>query len=136
MKKEKPKRTHIFSGSTFEELAGYARAVVVGDHVYVSGTVGINFKTGELPEDAAGQAEEALNTIENALYQAQSGLHDIVRVRVFLTSPDHVPAVSSVLKQRIGFTRPANTTVCTSLAVQECLVEIEVEARIGSGNPK
>ena len=48
----------------------------------------------------------------------------------------HVPAVSSVLKQRVGFTRPANTTVCTALAVPECLVEIEVEARLGSGNPQ
>ena len=49
MKQEKQKRTHIFSGSTFEELAGYSRAVVVGDHIYVSGTVGINFQTGKLP---------------------------------------------------------------------------------------
>ena len=136
MKQEKQKRTHIFSGSTFEELAGYSRAVVVGDHIYVSGTVGINFQTGKLPEDAAGQAEQALDTIETALHQAQSGLHDVVRVRVFLTSPDHVPAVSSVLKQRVGFTRPANTTVCTALAVPECLVEIEVEARLGSGSPQ
>ena len=77
-----------------------------------------------------------LDTIEKALHQAQSGLHDVVRVRVFLTSPDHVPAVSSVLKQRVGFTRPANTTVCTALAVPECLVEIEVEARLGSGTPQ
>ena len=85
MKQENQKRTHIFSGSTFEELAGYSRAVVVGDHIYVSGTVGINFQTGKLPEDAAGQAEQALDTIEKALHQAQSGLHDVVRVRVFLT---------------------------------------------------
>ncbi len=82
MKQENQKRTHIFSGSTFEELAGYSRAVVVGDHIYVSGTVGINFQTGKLPEDAAGQAEQALDTIEKALHQAQSGLHDVVRVRV------------------------------------------------------
>ena len=74
--------------------------------------------------------------VETALQQAQSGSHDVVRVRVFLTSPDHVLAVSSVLKQRVGFTRPANTTVCTALAVPECLVEIEVEARLGSGTPQ
>ena len=53
MKQENQNRIHIFSGSTFEELAGYSRAVVVGDHIYVSGTVGINFQTGKLPEDAA-----------------------------------------------------------------------------------
>ena len=136
MNQENIKRTHIYSGSTFEELAGYSRAVVVGDHVYVSGTVGINFQSGELPEKASDQAEQALDTIKKALEQANSGMHDVVRVRVFLTSPDHVPSVSAVLKRRIGFTRPANTTVCTALAVPECLVEIEVEARIGSGTPE
>ena len=73
MKQEKQKRTHIFSGSTFEELAGYSRAVVVGDHIYVSGTVGINFQTGKLPEDAAGQAEQALDTIETALHRPSPG---------------------------------------------------------------
>ena len=74
MKQENQKRTHIFSGSTFEELAGYSRAVVVGDHIYVSGTVGINFQTGKLPEDAAGQAKQALDTIEKAclLYTSPS----------------------------------------------------------------
>ena len=84
MKQENQNRTHIFSGSTFEELAGYSRAVVVGDHIYVSGTVGINFQTGKLPEDAAGQAEQALDTIERALHQAQSGLHDVC---LLYTSP-------------------------------------------------
>ena len=111
MKQENQNRTHIFSGSTFEELAGYSRAVVVGDHIYVSGTVGINFQTGKLPEDAAGQAEQALDTIETALQQAQSGLHDVVRVRVFLTSPDHVPAVSSVSVSYTHLTLPTNREV-------------------------
>ena len=56
-------RRHIFTGSKYEELAGYARAVVVDDRIFVSGTVGYDFKTGELPETAEGQTEQALNTI-------------------------------------------------------------------------
>lgn len=41
------KRTHVFSGSIYEELAGYARAVVVDDWIFVSGTVGVDFETGD-----------------------------------------------------------------------------------------
>ncbi len=126
-------RRHVFSGSTYEELAGYARAVIVKDHIFVSGTVGVDFKTGELPESAKEQAELALNTIESALVEAGSGLQDVVRVRVFIPNSEDVASVSAVMKARLGFTMPANTTVCSPLAVPGCLVEIEAEALRGSG---
>ena len=127
------KRSHIFSGSVYEELAGYARAVIVDDRIYVSGTVGIDFSTGNLSPDPRAQTETALDTIETTLKEAGSGLCDIVRVRVFVPNPDHVLDISSVLKDRIGFTKPANTTVCSPLAVSGAHVEIEVEAIRGSG---
>jgi len=130
------KRSHIFSGSIYEEMAGYARAVIVGDQIYVSGTVGVDFATGEMAEGAEGQTEAALDTIEKALVEAASGLHDIVRVRVYAPDPDDVMAISKVLKDRVGFTRPANTTICSPLAVPGAKVEIEVEAIRGSGTPE
>lgn len=130
------KRSHVFSGSIYEEMAGYARAVVVDDRIFVSGTVGVDFETGELAEGPGAQTETAMNTIEKALQEADSDLCDIVRARVFVPNPDHVMEVSTVLKDRIGFTRPANTTVCAPLAVPGAHVEIEVEAIRGSGeNP-
>lgn len=129
------KRSHVFSGSVYEEMAGYARAVVVDDRIFVSGTVGVNFATGELAEGADAQAATALDTIETALGEAGSGLHDVVRVRVYLTDPDDVTAIAAVLKHRIGFARPANTTVCAPLVVPGARVEIEVEAIRGSGTP-
>ena len=125
-------RRHIFTGSKYEELAGYARAVVVEDRIFVSGTVGYDFKTGELPETAEGQTEQALNTIAWSLEEAGSGLGDIVRVRVYVPNPDDVVAVSTTLKRRLGDAYPANTTICSPLAVPECKVEIEVEAIRGS----
>lgn len=125
-------RQLIFSGSKYEELAGYARAVVVGERIFVSGTVGYDFKTGRLPRTAQGQTRQALATIEAALRQAGSSLADVVRVRVFVPDPADVVAVSVTLKSRLGKTRPANTTVCSPLAVPECKVEIEVEAIRGS----
>ena len=126
------RRTHILSGSKFEELAGYARAVVVGERIFVSGTVGVDFATGTMPETAHEQANQALDTIERALEEAGSGLEDVVRVRVYVPDPDDVLAVSGVLKARCGAARPANTTVCAPLAVPGCRVEIEVDAIRGS----
>ncbi|MEM7043913.1 MAG: RidA family protein [Pseudomonadota bacterium] len=125
-------RRHIFTGSKYEELAGYARAVVVDDRIFVSGTVGYDFTTGELPETAEGQTEQALNTIAWSLQEAGSRLGDIVRVRVYVPNPDDVVSVSTTLKRRLGDAYPANTTICAPLAVPECKVEIEVEAIRGS----
>lgn len=130
------KRTHIFSGSVYEEMAGYARAVIVGDQIFVSGTVGVDFATGQLATGATAQTETALDTIESALVQAESGLHDIVRVRVFAPNADDVMSISAVLKARIGFTSPANTTICSPLAVPGAHVELEIEAIRGSGTPE
>lgn len=121
-------RKLIFSGSPFEELAGYARAVVVGEHIYVSGTVGMDFATGQLATGPSAQTETALDTIERALAQANAVLADIVRVRVFVPDQADVEAVSIVIKKRLGSARPANTTVCSPLAVPGAHVEIEVEA--------
>ena len=126
------RRTHVLSGSKYEELAGYARAVVVDDRIFVSGTVGVDFATGAMSETAEGQANCALDTIERALEEAGSSLSDVVRVRVYVPDPDDVVAVSGVLKARCGAARPANTTVCARLAVSECKVEIEVDAIRGS----
>lgn len=125
-------RQHIFSGSIYEELAGYARAVVVNDRIFVSGTVGVDFETGHMAEGPEAQTEAAINTIEVALTEADSSLGDVVRVRVFIPNPDHVSVISSVMKKRFGFTQPANTTVCSPLAVAGADVEVEVEAIRGS----
>ena len=130
------KRSHIFSGSIYEDMAGYARAVIVGDQIYVSGTVGVDFATGTLAEGAVAQTQTALDTIEDTLKQADSGLHDIVRVRVYAPDPNDVMAISTVLKERVGFTSPTNTTICSPLAVPGAHVELEVEAIRGSGTPK
>ena len=130
------KRTHVFSGSIYEELAGYSRAVVVDDWIFVSGTVGVDFETGQIAEGSETQTSTALDTIEKALLEAESGLHDIVRVRVYVPDPEDVMVISGVLKARVGFTYPTNTTICSPLAVPGAKVEIEVEAIRGSGTAK
>lgn len=119
-------RRFISSGSPWEALAGYSRAVADGDWVFVSGTVGADPATGQLADGTTAQAEKALDIIEQALKEANATLTDVVRVRVYIPDPADVPTVSAVLKRRLGPARATNTTVCTPLAVPGCKVEIEV----------
>ena len=126
------KRSHIFTGSIYEELAGYSRAVIVGDHIFVAGTVGMDFESGNLAAGPEAQTHKALDIIEKCLLEANATLGDIVRTRVYIPDPEHVMRVSGVLKERVGFTYPANTTICSPLAVPGAHVEIEVEAIRGS----
>jgi enamine deaminase RidA (YjgF/YER057c/UK114 family) len=118
-------RKFISSGSPFEAIAGYARAVVEGDWVFVSGTVGYHPERGFAATTAA-QAERAFDIIEKAVRDAGATLDDAVRVRVYLTDAADLAQVAPVLKRRLGKSRAANTTVCSALVVPEAKVEIEV----------
>ena len=121
-------RERIYSGSKYEELAGYARAVVDGRFVFVSGTVGADFKTGIFAEGATAQTEQAIANIKEALAKAGSRLEDVVRLRVYVPDPADVMTVSGVLKRHFDEIRPTNTTICTPLTFPEMKVELEVTA--------
>jgi len=122
-------REFISSGSPWEALAGYSRAVVDGRWVFVSGTVGFDRLTNTWAPTAERQAAVALDIIERALREAGAALLDVVRVRVYVPDRADVAAVSAVIKKRLGAARAANTTVCSPLAVENARVEIEVTAR-------
>jgi len=124
-------RKFVSSGSPWEALAGYSRAVVDGRWVFVSGTVGYDLRTGTWPPTAEAQAATSLDTIERALREAGAELGDVVRVRVFVPDRADVTSVSGVIKRRLGAARAANTTICAPLAVDEAKVEIEVTALKG-----
>ena len=121
-------RVRIYSGSKFEELAGYCRAIVDGNWVFVSGTAGYDFKTGTISDDPAAQAEQSLKTIATALHEAESSLADIVRLRLYVSDRAHVEPVSRVLARTFKDARPTNTTIVCGFAVPEMKVEIEVTA--------
>jgi enamine deaminase RidA (YjgF/YER057c/UK114 family) len=121
-------RRFISSGSPWEALAGYSRAVVQGDWVFVSGTVGIDPATQTFPDSAEAQTDNALDIIERALAQVPARLDDTVRVRAYVPQRDDVSAVAAVLKRRLGAARATNTTVCCPLAVDGARVEIEITA--------
>ncbi|MFV0387079.1 RidA family protein [Paracoccus sp. (in: a-proteobacteria)] len=123
-----PTRTTISSGSKFEDMAGYSRAVVDGDFIFVSGTVGYDFATGQVPDGIEAQTRQALRNIAWALEQAGAGLSDIVRLRVFLTRREDILPASRILGETFSDPRPTNTTVIVTLAEDQMLIEIEVTA--------
>ena len=121
-------RWSISTGSRFEEMAGYSRAVVDGDWIFVSGTAGYDFASDTISEDAVEQTRQSLATISDALAKAGASLGDVVRIRVYLASRDDVAAVSRVLGETFSDPRPANTTIICGFAMPEMKVELEVTA--------
>ncbi len=121
-------RWAISSGSKFEKLAGYSRAVVDGEWIFVSGTAGYDIPNDRFPDDAAEQTRIALDTIADALSRADASLKDIVRVRVYLADAGDVIPVSTVLGETFSDPRPTNTTIVCGFADPAIKVEIEVTA--------
>ena len=125
-------RQHISSGSPWELIFGYSRAVRVGGHVFLGGTPPL-WPDGTVDPDPVVQAERCMELIEKALMEAGGRLDDIVRTRVYLVDAADFAAVTRVHGERLGALRPANTTVIVAaLANPEWRVEIEVDAVIGS----
>ena len=123
-------RWTISSGSRFEELAGYSRAVVDGEWIFVSGTAGFDFGTNTIWDDAAEQTRQSLATISDTLEKAGASLSDVVRVRVYVADREDVMAVSKVLGATFSDPRPTNTTIVCGFAVPEMKVELEVTALV------
>ena len=124
-------RQNISSGTPWEALAGYSRAVRVGNQVYVSGTTASDASGAvQNPGDAAGQARYVLNKIAAALAEAGATLEDVVRTRVFVRDLADWEAVARAHGEVFGAIRPANTLVRAEMIRPEMLVEIEAVAII------
>ncbi|MEU8004726.1 RidA family protein [Catellatospora sp. NPDC049111] len=123
-------RRVILSGSTFEEQIGYARAVVDGDRVYVSGTTGFDYATMTISDDVVEQAEQCLRNIEAALAEAGCGFADVVRVRYLLPDRADFEPCWPVLRRRFADVRPAATMLVCGLADPRMKIEIEVDAHL------
>jgi enamine deaminase RidA (YjgF/YER057c/UK114 family) len=126
-------RRWISSGSTFEQDIGYSRAVVVGNHVFVSGTTGFDYATMTIAVDVVAQVQQCLRNLEAALAQAGGTLRDVVRVRYILQDAAEFPATWPELRRAFGEVRPAATMFEAKLADPRMRIEIEVDAILGSG---
>ena len=118
----------LISLSEGEKTYAMSRAVVQGDWCFVSGTVGYDYSTGEIPEDPAQQAMNTFANIRAALEAAGFELGHIIRVQYTLTSRDHIDAVLPVIRRHFGNILPAATMVIADLVDERMKVEIEVTA--------
>jgi enamine deaminase RidA (YjgF/YER057c/UK114 family) len=125
---DRPERLRIDTGSIWEPLAGYSRAVRLGDRILVSGTTATH-GAGEVvcPGDAAGQAVYILDKIAASLSALGASLDDVIRTRIYLKDTAQWEGVSRVHGRYLGHIRPANTLVGAAL-VGDYEVEIEAEA--------
>jgi enamine deaminase RidA (YjgF/YER057c/UK114 family) len=128
------RRASIQTGTHWEALAGYARAVRVGDRILVSGTTATGPDGVVGMGDAAAQARFILDRIEAAIGQLGGRLGDVVRTRVYVRNIGDWEVVARVHGERFGAIRPANTLVQAQLVGDEYLVEIEAEAIVGAGD--
>ncbi len=125
-------RRDIRSGSPFEDKVGYVRAVVAGNMVFVSGTVGRDPETNLLPEAVADQCRNALATIGKALTEAGASFADVVRVVYYLPDRRDFEACWPLLRETFGANPPAATMVEAGLIDAAMKIEIEVTAVIGN----
>lgn len=130
--REHEQRRSISSGSRFEQEVGYARAVVLGDTIYVSGTTGFDYQTMTIAPGVVTQCDQALRNIERALREGGASFADVVRVRYFLRDAQEFPPCFPLLRAAFGGARPAATMlVVAGFADPAIRIEIEVTARRG-----
>lgn len=123
-------RQLISSGSPFEKLAGYSRAVVDGDFCFVAGTTGYDYTTMIMPTDVTAQTYNCFKTIRSALEEAGFAMADIIRATYYITNAQDADAVFIVCGEHLGQIRPAATLlVVAGLYRPEMKVEIEVTAK-------
>ncbi|HEY9816181.1 MAG TPA: RidA family protein [Candidatus Obscuribacterales bacterium] len=124
-------RQHVSTGTPWETLAGYSRAVRVGPFVYVAGTTATNEKGEISSTDPYEQTCHILQRIANALEAVGASLSHVVRTRIYITNMDDWQAVARAHGDVFADIRPANTLVEVSrLATPDMQVEIEVDAVI------
>ncbi len=126
-------RRLISQGSEFEELAGYSRAVVDGEWVFVAGTSGFDYAKRQISDDPVEQTKQTFRNIDWALGEAGASFADVVRIVIYVADQADFPRIVGVIGEHCREARPANTTVIAPLVDPRIKVEIEVTARKSRG---
>ena len=131
-------RKNISSGTPWEPIVGYSRAVRIDNHIWVAGTTASDAAGNVIAKgNAAEQTRYILKKIESALRDAGASLTDVVRTRVYVTSIAEWEAIGRVHGEFFGEIRPASTMVEVSKLIDpDHLVEIEVDAYLSVGKSR
>lgn len=126
-------RTQALSGTVWEDIAGFSRAIRKGDRIMVSGTTATHGNRVIGGQDPAAQTHFVIDKIEGALQSLGGRLEDVIRTRAYIHNIDDWEAVSRAHGKRFGHIQPANVLVQAGVIGDEYLVEIEAEAIVGAG---
>ncbi len=126
-------RMTVASGTRWEPLVGYSRAVRVGPTIYVSGTTATDTQGNIVGTDSYTQARQVLRNIEQALAACGATLADVVRTRIFVTNIAQWEEIGRAHGEVFGAIRPATTMVEVRRLIDPAiLVEIEADAVLGT----